>query len=512
MNYSEITWSATSSIPLLALLQGLPLALALAIRLAKNQSGLFLIGIGGSLFQLVDCVILFIGYNPRIASFQYAERLQLYGPFQYHAAVDGVGVMFALLTAFLTLMIVLYGHVQGVKPQWRFLVVVFMMEATLMFQFFSMDIILFVWGSVLQMLLVSTLLRHWSTTGGSFLHRIRYAQFMTISILLLLLGAGLLGWHHNQATGGLWSFDLIQLAQTPMNDSLQSVVFFLLFYGMAIRIPLFPLHGWLPDVAQHGMVAVVPIFLLGLKIGVFGILRFVLPLTPHAVLFWHQFVVAIAVTGIFYAAVLALMQANIRRLLAYAVISHTGIITIGLFSLEHRALEGAVLLSVNLGLATTGLLVAAGFVHYRTKTMFMDRLGGLFDHFPIIGSVFLISGLSIVCMPGTPGFDAVHLVLEAAIGHFGALVTILAALGNVVSAGFLLWAFHRTFLAKNQKDLKIAGMLAPRLQERAVAILVLFALLSLGLYSEPWIFLIERSLEGLGNLFQHAATPGKALG
>ncbi|HIJ84248.1 MAG: NADH dehydrogenase subunit M [Magnetococcales bacterium] len=508
MQYEEIHWSLLSSLPLLAVIQLFPVVLAIAIFFARNNKKLFFAGIGGAFVQFLLTVVLFGGFDQHNPAFQFAERINLYGPFQYHVAVDGLGVLFALLTSFLTLMIVLYGHTRMIQPTWLFLVVVFLEEASLMFQFFILDIVLFAWASMIQMFFVGVLLHRWSTTVDNARSLIRFAQFMAISVLLFFLGSGLLGWHHSQVTGGVWSFDLMDLAKTPMNTPLQSVAFFLLFYGLAIRIPLFPLHGWLPDAAQHGMVAVAPVFLLGLKTGVFGLLRFVFPLLPDAVVLWHNHVVAFAVVGIFYAAILALVQTNIRRLLAYSVVSHTGIITIGLFSLEQRAFEGTVLLSVNLGLATAGMLFSAGFVHQRTNTMFMDRLGGLFDHFPIIGSTFLISGLSVVCMPGTPGFDAVHLVLEAAISRFGALVTILAALGNVVAAGFLLWAFHRTFLAKSQKDLKM-NMDPPKLQERAIAVMTVVALLALGFYSEPWILLIEKSLEGLGHLFELALPLGK---
>ncbi|MBF0144950.1 MAG: NADH-quinone oxidoreductase subunit M [Magnetococcales bacterium] len=503
MHYEELHWSMQASVPLLALIQLFPVLLAVIIFLARDKAGIFLIGIGGAFIEWVLTVILLVRFDQAHPIFQFAERIHLYGPFQYHAAVDGVGVLFALLTSFLTLMIILYGHTRGIQPRWRFLVLVCLEQATLMFQFFILDIVLFGWGSLLQMTIIGIMLYHWSTDNTRPI--IHFAQFMAIGILLFFLGTTLLGWHHSQATGGLWSFDLMDLTRTPPDLHLQSIIFFLLFYGLAIRIPLFPMHGWLPDTAQHGMVAVAPVFLIGLKTGVFGILRFVFPLLPEAVVQWHKYVVTFAVIGIFYAAILALTQANIRRLLAYSVVSHTGIVTIGLFSLEHRAFEGAVLLSVNLGLAMAGMLFAAGFIHLRTRTMFMDRLGGLFDHFPIIGSTFLISGLSIVCMPGTPGFDAVHLVLEAAISRFGALVTILAALGNVVAAGFLLWAFHRTFLAKSQKDLKM-DMAPPRLQERAIAVLTVSALLALGFYSEPWMLLIEKSLEGLGLMFEHALT------
>lgn len=510
MPYTEIHWSLHSFLPLLALIQLFPVALVFVIIWAKNNGGLFLFGIAGAIGQFLLTLILFAGFDHTNSAFQFAERVTLYGPFQYHAAVDGVGVLFALLTSFLTLMVVLYGHTRRIDPVWRFLAVVFLEEASLMFQFFTLDIVLFAWGAVAQMFLVGILLRNWSTAGESSQAILRFAQFVTISTLLFLSGAVLLGWHYSQMTGGAWSFDLMDLASKPLDSRFQSVVFFLLFYGLAIRVPLFPLHGWLPGVAQHGMVAIVPIFLLGLKTGFFGILRFVFPLLPDAVLFWHKHVVAIAVVGIFYAAILALMQTNIRRLLAYSVVSHSGIVTIGLFSLSPSAFEGATLLTVNLGLATAGMLFAVGFVYHRTNTVFMDRLGGLFDHFPIIGSTFLVAGLSIVCMPGTPGFDAMHLVLEAAIARFGALVAILAALGNVVAAGFLLWAFHRTFLAKSQKELKM-DRTPPGFQERTIAVMAMVVLLILGFHAEPWMLLIEKSLHGLGHFYEQAIQLGKAV-
>ncbi|MEO5327955.1 MAG: NADH-quinone oxidoreductase subunit M [Magnetococcus sp. THC-1_WYH] len=503
MHYEEIHWSLHASWPLLSLIQLLPILFALLIFLARGRKGLILFGVGGAFVEFFLTVALLIGYDEHNGAFQYAEQFRLVGSFQYHAAVDGVAVLFALLTSFLTLMVVVYGLTRGVRLIWQFLVIVFLQEAVLVFQYFSLDIVLFAWGSVIQMILVAILLRYWSTSVDNTGPRIRFMQFMGISMVLFLLGTGLLGWHHSRVTGGAWSFDLMDLAKTPMDIHLQSVVFFLLFYGLAIRIPLFPLHGWFPDVAQHGMVAVAPVFLVGVKTGIFGVLRFVFPLLPDAVVLWHNYVVGFAVLGIFYAAILALMQTNIRRLLAYSVISHTGLLTIGLFSLDQRAFMGVVLLAVNLGLATASMFFSVGFIYHRTNTMFMDRLGGLFDHFPIIGSTFLIAGLSIICMPGTPGFDAVHLVLEAAIDRFGALVTILAALGNVVAAGFLLWAFHRTFLAKNQKDLK-TDMEPPQFLERAIAVSIVVALLALGFYSEPWMLLIDQSLGGLGVLFEHA--------
>jgi NADH-quinone oxidoreductase subunit M len=278
-------------------------------------------------------------------------------------------------------------------------------------------------------------------------------------------------------------------------------VFFLLFYGLAIRIPLFPLHGWLPLIAEHGTVAVAGVFLLGLKTGIYGLLRFVFPLVPDAVEKWAEWVVAFAVTGIFYAALLALMQTNLRRLLAFAVVSHTSVLVIGLFTLDELGFQGAIMLSVNFGLATAGLLFMTGFIFRRTRTMSLPRLGGLFDHIPVIGVAFLVAGLSIIGMPGTPGFDAAHLMMEASIHRFGALVTIAAALGNVAAAAFLLWAFQRAFLAPVEKKTAEREIEPASIMERVMAITVIVILLGVGFYSEPWLELIESSLGGLNAIY-----------
>jgi NADH-quinone oxidoreductase subunit M len=228
-------------------------------------------------------------------------------------------------------------------------------------------------------------------------------------------------------------------------------------------------------------------------------LRFVMPVAPEAVLAWHTIIAAFAVTGVFYAAILALLQRNLRTLLAFAVVSHTSLAVLGLFSLHPLAFQGATLLAVNFGLAATVLLFMTGFVYRRTRTTSLDQLGGLFDRIPYIGLTFLAGGLAVVGMPGTPGFDAAHLVLEAGINRFGALPTVAAALGNVLAAGFLLWAFQKAFLAPRQE----AGPAIERTQpmEYVIAAVVTAVLFGTGFYLEPWFRLIETPLQGLARLF-----------
>jgi NADH-quinone oxidoreductase subunit M len=174
----------------------------------------------------------------------------------------------------------------------------------------------------------------------------------------------------------------------------------------------------------------------------------------------------------------------------------------GLFSLHHLAFQGAVLLSITFGLAAATLSLVTGMIYRRTRTTRLDKLGGLFDHIPLIGITFFIAGLSIIGMPGTPGFDAVHLVLEASIARFGGLLTIAAALGNVLAAGFLLWAFQRAFLSPMPVQGTTGSTIEPaRPSELLVVGLIVVVLLSTGFHITPLMELIEMPLEAISHLY-----------
>ncbi len=219
-----------------------------------------------------------------------------------------------------------------------------------------------------------------------------------------------------------------------------------------------------------------------------------LPVPAHQ---WQVVVVVIATIGIFYAAWLAMMQQNLRRMMAYAVISHTDILLIGLFSLQAQAFQGSILLICNMGLAAATLFFMIGLINRRTKTVLISKLGSLFGRLPWIGLAFFVAGLSIVGMPGTPGFEAVHLLMEAAMRRFGALIPIAAALGNVASAAFLLWSFQRVFLASpGQKVTPVVPSVGyDRWLELTLAILLIGVQLTAGFFSEPWLHLLDQTAQ-----------------
>lgn len=494
----EILWSEQSQLPLLAILQLLPVAGLFATWLFRKHRAVIVVSIIFALAELMLAVLLYHLFDTNTNKFQFAEHAALAGSLNYHVAVDGMAVLFVLLTAMLSFLVVIYGPVRGLKPHGRFMMVAFALEAALMSSFVTLDLLWFVLASLLHTLLLAFLLWRWSTSPEKELMVTRYMQFMGTGILLLAVGAFMLASNYADSHDGTLSFDLLKLIDTPVHGAIASWIFFSLFYGLAIRIPLFPMHGWLPLAAEHGSVAVAPVFLLGVKTGIYGLLRFVFPLMPEAVIQWHEYVVAFAVVGIFYAALLAMLQSNMRRLLAYAVVSHSGILMLGFFSLNYLAFQGGLFLTANFGFATASLLFITGLIYRRTHTALMSQMGSLFDRIPLLGITFFIAGLAIVGMPFTPGFDAAHLVLEASIKRFGALVTIAAAIGNVLAAGFLLFAFQRAFLSPaTSRIINTNEVEKTKLSEAIIAMILIIVIVAAGFMSEPWFELIENSAKNL---------------
>jgi NADH-quinone oxidoreductase subunit M len=483
---SEILWAGEAGVPLLAALQLLPLLGAAVVFAFKERRTAVL---AGKIFAFAELLLAIVTVNhlkPTLPTFQLAEHVDLLA---YHVGVDGISLVFILVAALLTFLMTLYGMSRGMISPGRLFAVLLLAETGLVGMLVTLNVAWFAAFSALELWSVVYLLRRWASSRAETQALARFVQYQAFGWVLFAAGCVVLGWGHAEATGGRWSFDLFDLLGAAPVGKFQTAAFYLLFYGLAVRTPLFPLHGWLPNMAQHGLIAVAPALMVGVKVGIYGMIRFVLPLTPNAVEYWQPYVVGFAGAGVFFTAALAFQQTNLRRLLAFAVVSHTSLLVIGIFSLHESGIQGAVLLAANFGLAATGMWFIVGFVFRRTGTTELHELSGLFERIPFLAITFLVFGLAIVGMPGTPGFDAAHLVLEAAIDKFGALSTVATALGNVAAAGFLLWAFQRAFLSQAKAGGHDVDRTLP--MEYIVCGIALVAMLAIGFFTEPWLYLTE---------------------
>jgi NADH-quinone oxidoreductase subunit M len=247
---------------------------------------------------------------------------------------------------------------------------------------------------------------------------------------------------------------------------------------------------------------------VGLKLGVYGIIRFILPIIPGVSEQWETFVLILGLISIFYGGSLALTQINVRRLLAFVALSHTGLIIIGVFSFNRFGLEGAYLLSVVYGLAAAGMFFSVGLVYERTRTSWLQRLGGLFDSHANLALLFLISILSTLIIPGTPGFDAAHLLIEGIIEEDGWFWAISILMGNVLAAVFLLRCFYKIFISVSRRS-RFFYVNSPHFvrEERIITVIICSLLIGTGFYTTPWLNMIARDIHVLNNqFFMHNST------
>lgn len=493
---------------------GLALAGLLAVPLlgaalspwARGQRQAFLLGVVVTGGELTLAALLLLAFLAGGGEVPLSLNLELFSFLRLHLVIDGLSALFVPLVALLSLLVVLYAEPSQREEPSLFIGVVCLYELAMMGQFLAHDALLFCLFGAMELALAALLATRWGTGADRGRAMLRFGELLGGGLLLLLVGFAILGAHHAQGPANL-SFDLPDLVTTPLEPERQGVVFFLLFFGLAFRLPLFPFHAWLPVLAQQGTVVVGSVFLMGLKVGAYGLARWVLPLLPDASVRFADVAVALGVASLLYGGVLALVQLSLRRMLAFSVVSHMGAVVIGLFSLNLPGVQGALLLMFSLGVATSGLCFATGFLYRRTHTCQLPRMGGLFDPMPLLGLTFLIVGLTVVAMPGTSGFDAGHLLVEGSIEAHGYAVAAIVALGNVLAAATMLRAYQKVFLAPAapRPGLVLKDL---RLREGLIAGVLCAIIFGVGLAPRPWLGAIAADLQALTAPFEQTAEPG----
>lgn len=491
--------------PLSSALLGVPLIGMIAAWRVRQARTAFALGATVAVVELILTLAVLARFQPHAPGMQFVEQIEILPWLGVHLGIDGLSVLFLPLTALLTLFVMLYAQPRQREQAGVFVGCVLALEAALLGMFTALNLLQFWLFALVEAIPATWLIARFGTSPGRGRAAWQFARSMLGGLAMLLAGIVLLAWNHAAATDdGAWSFDLPALLATPVPGSRQSLIFILLFAGLAVRLALFPLHAWLPIVAKHGTVAAGMVFLVGAKVGIYALLRFVLPLLPAAARQWDVAIVALGLAGMLYGALLAFIRTDLRRLLAFAVISHTGALVAGLFSLTASGFKGGLLLSLNLGLAAAGLFIVAGLLHHRLGTTRFHRLGGLFDVAPLLGLTFLVVVLGSIAMPGTPGFEAAHLALEGMFESYGWGVAIVAASGNVLAAGYLLWAYQRIFLARNPKGATLS-VTDLRSWELIVAGLLCAVIVGVGLYADPWIETISGAVEQVARVFERDA-------
>ena len=474
---------------LITLTLALPLVGALALAfLEPDDRTTRIVGLVASVGAFVASVVLAFQFDVGEPGFQLAEQtgwIPSIGA-TFHLSLDGVGLVLVLLTTFLTPLILLasWDHVSDRLKGYvgAFLV----LEAAVIGVFTAQDLLLFYVFFELTLVPMYLIIGIWGGANRKyaavkfFLFTFLGGLFMLVAILYL----------YGQ-TGTFAYADVLALDLAP---DVQRWLFLAFVLAFAVKIPLFPVHTWLPDAHTEAPTGG-SVFLAGvlLKMGTFGLLRYALPFFPDATVEFAPWLLGISVIGILYGAIVALMQADIKKLIAYSSVSHMGFVVLGTFALNSTATSASVVQMVNHGLSTGALFLLIGFLYERRHTREIAAFGGLAKQVPVMAGLWLLVSMSSLALPGLNGFVGEFPIL---LGTFqtSRWAAVLAAFGAVLAALYLLWAYQRIFHGPLEGADNAS---TPDLTRREVGVLVPLVVLivAIGLYPKPLFDVVQPSVD-----------------
>ena len=466
---------------LVTVLLAWPLLVALALVPLRSARVFHAAALVGALVELGISIAAFVDFAAApTATFQFEEQLSWIDAIgaSIHVGIDGLSAPFLPLTALLTVVAVAQARTTVSHRQKSYLISVFIFSAASTGVFTALDLALFFVFWELMLVPTFVLIKLWGTGPGRSHAATKYVLAMLMGSVTLLAAFVLLSVNHRAATGAL-SFDYSALLAVDVPPGLASVVFFLMAFSFMLKAPLFPLHSWLPPALQEGPIGI-GILLAGLKVGVYGFLRLIMPLTPEAFMQWRWLIAVLAVVAILYGALAALAQPDLRRLIAFAGVSHVGLALLGLSAGNSDGVSGAVFLLANLGLTAAGLLLVAGFIHQRLGTTDVAALGGLAARAPALTAFALVFAFAEAALPGTSGFPGEFLALLGAFREFGAL-SLIALVIVVLAAGYSLIWLQRAFYGRVTRP-SVNHVVDLGRREGALAIAIAATILVLGIF------------------------------
>ena len=429
------------------------------------------------------------------ASYQFWDRYDWISGWgvSWQVGVDGLSLFLVVMTAVIfPLAIVGVDAEHSPKPYYGWLL---LLETGCLGTFVALDLIMFFVFFEIVLVPMYFLIGGWGH-GRRAYAAIKFFLFTMFGSALMLVAIVALAFLHSSAAGGPVTFDLLALAESQVLATTTARWLFLAFaLAFAVKVPLFPVHTWLPDAHTNAPTAgSVILAAVMLKLGTYGLVRFGLYLFPEASVYFAPLMVTLGVVGIIYGAVAAAMQRDLKRLVAYSSVAHLGFIVIGTFAINTEGLTGGVLQMVNHGVSTGALFLLVGMIYERRHTREISELGGLQKPAPVLAAVFTVVMLSSVGLPGLNGFVGELLVL---IGAFNAhrWWAVVAAAGVILAAVYLLWAYQRVF--HGGASGANAEMPDLRWREGLVMAPLLAAIVFMGVYPKPVIERIEPAVDAI---------------
>ena len=433
-------------------------------------------------------------FQAGVGEFQLLERaawIPQWG-IDYRLGVDGVSLFLVLLTTFLTPIVVLasWGDVQ--RRVKEFFVFVLVLETGMLGALLALDLILFYVFWEVMLVPMYFLIGVWGGPRRVYA-ALKFVLFTMVGSLPMLVAILYCAWRVKGETGA-FAFAYDRFLTVGLTSREQLYLFAAFALAFAIKVPVFPLHTWLPDAHVEAPTAG-SVILAGvlLKMGTYGFLRFALPLFPAAVATAAPLMVALAVVGIVYGALVATVQPDLKKLVAYSSVSHLGFVMLGLFALTPTAVAGSVYQMLNHGLSTGGLFLLVGMLYERRHTRMIADFGGLWTSVPVYAAMFLIVMLASVGLPGLNGFVGEFLILLGAFGRWP-WATVAATTGVILGALYLLWMYQRVVFGPlvHEENKRLADLNG---RELAVIVPVVALCFLMGLYPTPFLTRMQPSID-----------------
>jgi NADH-quinone oxidoreductase subunit M len=484
--------------PLLSLLIWVPIVAGIIVLRAGSGSPgrarwLALIG---ALAGLLPVIPLVAGFQNGVPSMQFVENVKWLPSFDiaWHLGVDGISLWLIVLTALTTVVIVVAGWQSITLRSAQYFGSFLMLSGFMQGVFSSLDGMLFFVFFEATLIPLYLLIGTWGNKNRSYA-AVKFFFFSLVGSLMMLISMLYL-------YAQTHSFDLEIWRSAQLGFVPQMLVFLGFLAAFSVKVPMWPVHTWLPDVHLDGPTGAA-VMLGMLKIGGYGLLRFALPITPQAAHFFAPAMITLSLVAVIYSSLLALVQTDIRKLLAYSSVSHMGLVTLGLFIFNPLGQEGAIMQMISYGLVSGALLLCTGMLHDRTQTGSIDAYGGVANTMPKFAVFVMLFSMANVGLPGTAGFVGEFMVLMGAVG-FNFWIGALAALTLILSAAYTLWMYKRVIFGA------IANARVAKLRDvgkrefvllGAMAVLVL----GIGIYPKPFTDAINPSSTSL--LAQTNRTP-----
>ena len=427
-----------------------------------------------ALFDFLLSVVLLLNFDFSNPHFQLVEKklwIEAINSY-YFLGVDGISILFVPLSTLVTLLCILISWDSIKEKVKEFYLALLFTNIAMVGVFLSLDLLLFYvfWEALLiPMYLIIGIWggpRRIYSTIKFFLYTFFGSIFMLVAIIYLFLQYG--------------TFDYTVLLGKSFAPHVEKLLFLGFLIAFAVKVPMWPVHTWLPDAHTEAPTAG-SVILAGIliKLGGYGMVRFLLPLFPQATLYFANLILFLSVIAIIYAGLACLWQSDLKRLIAYSSVSHMGFVTIGIFSLNPVGINGAILQMINHGIVTGALFMCVGVIYDRTHSRAINYYGGLATTFPFYAALFMIFTLASIGLPGTNGFIGEFLILQ---GTFlrDKLFAALAATGVIIGAAYMLWLYQRVFFEKPKAHLY--GLTPMKWNEITALISMVILVFLIGLY------------------------------